>query len=225
MPPELAELVGRNGPLLFFGIGFLEFIGAPVAGVPALVAAGALASTGGSDPLLLVTLTAAGGLSADGVLFALARWRGRSMVDAACGLSSNPRSCIYAVLRRVERLGAPFLLGAKFVPGAGNMVAPAAALAGMSAPGFLGLDAAALLLWSTAYTALGWVFADQVGSVLGILAGWGAWTVAALVLLVAAAGVWRILKVQAHTRAHAAMAEEEGEGEVVDPEPPPPSTG
>lgn len=40
--PDLAQLLAQYGPAIFLALGFLEYIGAPIAAVPALIAGGAL---------------------------------------------------------------------------------------------------------------------------------------------------------------------------------------
>lgn len=204
----LTTLVAEHGLVLLFGLGFLEFIGAPIASVPMLVAIGAMAEmSGGANVVLMVLAAAAGGLLADSLLFGLTRHSGSRMIDAACGLTSNPGSCIHKVRGELDRLGGKYLVFAEFIPGVGNLIAPAAALAGVRTIAFLVEDAVALVLWAAAYTGLGWVFSDRVETVLGWLAAYLDWVVILGVALIGGAGVWRLLRVRAHTQGHRRMRE------------------
>lgn len=203
MVESLVEVVQQHGPLFFFGLAFAEFIGIPLASVPFLVIGGSLARTAAySDPTLLILSATAGGLTADSVLFGLTRWKGSVMVDAACGLTSNPKSCVMRVLERVERVGTRFILGAKFVPGVGNLISPATALAGKGFGYFLVRDAIALLLWSSAFTVLGWQFAENIRVLLRWIEGYTTTLAVAVLFAMGLATLWRLWRVRTHTRHH-----------------------
>lgn len=198
----LQGVLDSYGPLLLFGLGFAEYAGAPIASVPFLVAAGALSGTVGVGLPTIVALAATGGLAADGLWYGLARWKGSGLVGAACALSSNRGSCITSVEARVARLGAPYILAAKFIPGAGNLVAPAAGFGGYPVFRFLALDAVALLGWATAYAALGRVFTPQVEAVIVVTERYTAWVLVLGAALVVAGGAYRILKSRGHAHGH-----------------------
>lgn len=204
MNPEMtAAIIEHYGATFFFVLGFVEFIGLPVASIPALVAGGALAGMApGAHPLVMALAAAAGGLLADTTLYGLSRWKGAVMVDAACGLTSNPRSCVLLVTDQVNRIGPLFIVGAKFIPGAGNLIAPAAALAGTGPVRFLTRDAVALVTWAGAYTAAGWVFSPEIVTGLAWAGRYAGWLIPAAVALVGLAALWRIWRVRVHTQLH-----------------------
>lgn len=189
---------------LYFGLGFAEFMGVPIASTPLLVAGGALARVAeGVHPLAMIPAAAAGGLLADGVLFALVRWKGNAVVDAACGLSSNPSACVLMVESKIRRVGPAFIVVSKLVPGAGNLVGPAAALTSVSRGRFLFYDGLALLTWATVYTSLGWLLSAQVEHAVAWVTGYA--RVALLLALAAmllSAGL-RLARVKRHAKAHA----------------------
>lgn len=197
----LSAFLESHGYWLVAGVGFAEYAGVPIASVPVLVGAGALAGQAGLNPAAVALVAAAGALLADGVWFGIARWQGARIVGAACGLSSNPNACVITVRDRVERLGPRYILPAKFVPGAGNLIAPGAGLSPIGALRFLTLDAAALLVWAAVYVALGVLFAEQVEAVVALVAGYARWALVAVVVLVATAGVWRIARARRHNHA------------------------
>lgn len=151
---------------------------------------------------MIVLATATGGLTADALIYFLTRSKGDLMVDIACGLTSNPTACVLSVSRKLERAGDRYILFGKFLPGIGNLIARASALAGVPPGRFLSRDAVALLLWASAYTALGWVFADKVKPLL-------AWAVRSVdivlavgIALIVGAGLWRVIRVRLHTKEH-----------------------
>lgn len=200
---HILPFVEQYGYLLLFGVGFVEFIGLPIASTPFIMVAGALAARGALHPVVGVGSLVAGALLADAVWYALARWRGRRLVERVCGLTSHPRACIFSVTGRVARVGPPYVLVAKLLPGTGHLIAPAAGFAGMRARTFLLLDAAGLALWAGAYLGAGWLFAPWVADAVRWIEGATRGAIVAGVILVGAAGVWRLVKARRHRAAHA----------------------
>lgn len=209
--PEIVPYVERFGYLFLVGLGFLEFAGIPVVITPVLVACGALVVAGVLNPAAVVGAVVVGSLLAEIAWFTLARTHGRRLMGVACGLATQPMACILGVRRRLGRVGAPFILVAKFVPGAANLIAPASGMARMGTGRFLALDGTALLLWASFYTTLGILFAEPVLTALVWLEAWAETylrpvLLGALALLAVAVG-WRWLKARLHRRAHARLAE------------------
>lgn len=207
---ELLPFIERFGYPLLFALGFLEFAGFPIAMIPVLVAAGALVAGGVLDPVLVVLMVVAGGLLSDMGWFWVARWQGERVVDLACGLSSHPVACVVSVRRRVESMGANFVLFAKFIPGAGNLVAPASGLGRMSAGRFAGLNGIAIFAWAAAYMGLGALFAEPVMRAVLQIKAYFRWAAAAAVAAIVVAGIWRVVKVRMHRRMHAEAADRPG---------------
>ncbi|MFV1988008.1 MAG: DedA family protein [Gemmatimonadota bacterium] len=182
----LLTLIEHYGLVLLFAVGFAEYTGVPIASVPVILAA------------------ALGGLTADALWYTLARHRGERLVNAACSLSPNPRVCIGKVQARVTQLGAPYIITAKFLPGVGNLIAPAAGLGEFPALRFLALDFVALLLWANVYAGIGWVFSNEVESLIMLAQSYTRWILVVAVALIATGGTYRHLKKRWHAAAHAA---------------------
>lgn len=199
---ELVSFVGEYGYGFLLAVGFAEFVGVPIVSVPVLVTVGAVAGQGGIHPLGAALAAAAGGLLADMTWYGMGRWQGHRLVGVACGLTSNPTACVVDVEERVGRLGPRLILPAKFLPGVGNLLAPASGFAGVSLWLFLWADAAALLLWAVAYTGVGWLFSDQVYRVLEAIAAYRSsalWIGGGLIL---GAAVWRLARAGVHEMLH-----------------------
>jgi len=194
----LLTLVDTYGLILVFALGFAEYGGVPIVSVPFLVAVGGLTRMDAIPLGSVIVFAALGGLAADAMWYGLTRWRGNQLVGAACTLSSNPGSCVLNIKTKVERLGSPYILIAKFLPGAGNLVAAAAGLGNYPARAFLLLDAVALLLWASAYSGLGWLFSNQVEGALRVAETYRNWVLAVGGLLVALGGLYRYLKSRRH---------------------------
>ncbi|MGD8697912.1 MAG: DedA family protein [Gemmatimonadales bacterium] len=208
---QLALLLDQWGYVLLFAVGFLEFAGAPIASVPVLVIAGALASSGEASLASIIGSAALGGLLGDLTWYGLARWRGPGLVDIVCGLSSNPMACVLGVERRVQAVGPGFLLPAKFLPGAGNLVAAASGFAGIRLGTFALLDLIALVIWAGVYASLGWMFAPQLEPILEWASAFTLWIAGLAVVLIVGAGAWRIAKVRMHRERHEAMRAQSGD--------------
>jgi membrane protein DedA with SNARE-associated domain len=191
-----------HGYWLLFGLGFAEFAGFPVTSAPVLLAAGALSAAGNLNLLAAALSAAAGGLTADSLWYLLARWKGSRLVDLACSLTSNPTACVLGVSRKVARFGGPYVLAAKFIPGAGNLIASAAGLAGLPAARFLGFDAAAVLLWALAYISAGRIFSNEIGAVATWLGSYLHLALAVVILLIASATGWRVARFRMHRQQH-----------------------
>lgn len=202
MEDALVGFLRAHGYLTLMAVGFAEYAGAPIASVPVLVAAGAVGASAGLAPVPTVLSAAFGGLVADLAWYGLVRWRGDALVDAACGLSSNPGACVLGVRERVANLGPAYVVPAKFVPGAGNLVGAGAALAGMGPGTFLASDATALVLWAGAWTALGRLLASEVHVALELVGRYRQGAMLLVVGLVAAAAVWRVVRVRLHRGKH-----------------------
>ncbi len=194
----LLSLIDSYGIGLLVVLGFAEYGGVPIASVPFLVAAGGLSRMGVLPVWAVVVLPALGGLAADAMWYSLARWKGNKLVGVACSLSPNQKACVLAVGVRVAQMGGRYILTAKFVPGAGNLIAPAAALGNYPARRFLLFDAIALLLWATVYSGLGWIFSDQVEAIANTIERYLRFAIAGGLSLVVLGALYRYMKIRRH---------------------------
>ena len=150
------------GYWVFFAVGFAEFIGVPIVSVPVLIGGGTMVASGTLGFWAVVVSVAAGGWLADLGWYSMGRRQGSWLIDVACRLSSNQKACVSTVEDRLSRLGIPYILLAKMLPGSGNLIAVVAGLAGFASLPFIVADAAALILWAAIYTGTGWILSDQV---------------------------------------------------------------
>ncbi|HKK08689.1 MAG TPA: VTT domain-containing protein [Gemmatimonadota bacterium] len=199
---DIATFVHQYGYALLAAVGFVEYAGVPLASTPVLVTAGALTAGLPFQPVPAVLSAAAGAFAADILWFGLARWKGGALVGAACRLSSNPSACVLRVAEQVRRVGPRLIVPSKFLPGVGNLMAPAAGFACLRAGTFLLLDALAVLLWAGAYVALGRLLSREVLAVVGLLERFRNLTLAVGGLLIAGAGIWRVARSRWHLREH-----------------------
>ncbi len=181
----LDAFLSSYGYWVFFAVGFVEFVGVPIVSVPVLIAGGAMVASGTLGFLAFVLSVAAGGWLADLGWYWVGRRQGSWLIDVACRLWSNPRACVSTVKDRLSRMGTPYILLAKMLPGSGNLIAVAAGLAGFGALPFILADAASLILWAAIYTGTGWILSDQVATAIewALTYSWAATVVLVLIVL------------------------------------------
>ncbi len=201
---NLDAFLSNYGYWVFFAVGFAEFVGVPIVSVPVLIGAGAVVASGTIGVWGVVVSVAAGGWLADLGWYSLGRRQGPWLIDVACGLSSNPMACVSAVKNRLSRLGTPYILLAKMLPGSGNLIAVSAGLAGLGTLPFILTDAAALILWAAIYTGTGWIFSDEVTPAIEWAVTYNR-AVVVVVMLIVLAAAWRLWKVRFHREAHRRM--------------------
>ena len=153
-----------------------------------------------SGTLGFLGVVAAGGWLADLGWYSVGRRQGPWLIDVACGLSSNPMACVLTVKNRLSRLGTPYILLAKMLPGSGNLIAVAAGLAGFGTLPFILADGAALTLWAAIYTGTGWIFSDQVTPAIEWALTYNR-AVAVVLMLIVLAAAWRLWQVRFHQKA------------------------
>jgi len=158
----MLALLAQHGYLIVFAWIAAEQLGAPIPGVPVLLATGALAGDGrlGLAPVVLVATAAS--LLGDSVWYALGRRKGARVLRFLCRISLEPDTCVRRTEGIVERHGAVALIFAKFVPGLATVAPPLAGVSGMSWSLFLATAAAAGALYTAAYASLGFLFSAQL---------------------------------------------------------------
>src|SRR5580700_9720105 len=159
---DTLQFVVQYGYALLFAWVLAEQGGLPIPATPLLLAAGALAGRGRmSFPLVVLSATAAC-MAADVFWYFFGKRRGAVVLNLLCRIALEPDSCVRRTETRFSKLGARTLLICKFVPGL-NTAAPA--LAGMlNAPfsRFMVFELLGALLWTTAYSVVGFLFSKQL---------------------------------------------------------------
>ena len=172
MQQSLQFLIRHGYAVLFLWL-LVEQAALPVPSVPVLVACGALARSGQLSPPLLMLTALAACLLADNLWFYLGRRSGGKVLKLLCRIALEPDSCVRRTENAFVRYGSRSLLVAKFLPGFNTVAAPLAGSAGIAWPRFLAFDCAGVLLWLTAYVGIGYLFSDQIESVMEYAAGAG----------------------------------------------------
>ena len=121
-------------------------------------------------------------LIADTIWFQLGRRRGRRVLRLLCRVSLEPDSCVRQTENAFLKYGMSSLLVSKFIPGLNAVAAPLAGNSRSPYWRFLLYDGAGAAIWSGAYLALGYLFSDQLETLLAYASRMGS----NLLLLVAA---------------------------------------
>jgi membrane protein DedA with SNARE-associated domain/rhodanese-related sulfurtransferase len=166
-------LISHGAPILF-GAVLMEQIGLPLPALPWLLAAGALAATGGFNLAAGIGLTILACLLADGLWFYLGWSRGHQVLSLLCRISLEPDSCVRRTENLFTKYGWRGIVIAKFVPGLSTVVPPLAGMSEMTAAHFLSVDALGSALYGSCFLALGYFFSaqiQQVGSAIASIGG------------------------------------------------------
>lgn len=162
---DLLSLIARHGYLVVFAFVFAESIGLPVPAALALVGAGAAVASGKMSASVILGGSWLVMSAGDTVLYFLGRSTGWTLLGALCRLSMNPETCILRSAESFYKRGKMTLLFAKFVPGVNTMAPPLAGSMKMRPWQFLRFDVMGVLLYVTAYFALGFVFRDFLAAI------------------------------------------------------------
>lgn len=127
---------------------FLEQIGVPIPAFPALLAAGALVSSGELNlPGCLLTALAAS-LLADLIWYQIGRVQGGAVLNLMCRLSWRPDSCVSTTKTAFSKYGARTLLFSKFVPGLSVIAPPLSGMVRVSLSRFIIYDGIGAVAWA-----------------------------------------------------------------------------
>ncbi len=182
---QLIQFLMTYGYAVVFGVAFAEQMGLPVPAATLLISMGALSRSGEVDFVAVVASGAAAALSADLIWFQLGRLHGRYVLRLLCRISLEPDYCVRRTEDKFERWGLWALLPAKFIPGFNAATVPLAGLIKTPLLRFVIFDAPAVVLWSCAYTTLGYLFSAQIQQIIGFLPRFGALILTLAVLYVA----------------------------------------
>jgi len=172
MPDHLAisdilAFVERHGYVLLFGWVLVEQSAIPLPSVPLLLAAGTLIRTGRLHAALASACCVLGALIADTIWFQLGRHRGRRVLRLLCRVSLEPDSCVRQTENAFLKYGMSSLLVSKFVPGLNAVAAPLAGNSRSPYWRFVLYDSAGALIWSGVYLGLGYLFSEQLETMVG----------------------------------------------------------
>jgi membrane protein DedA with SNARE-associated domain/rhodanese-related sulfurtransferase len=155
-----------------------------------LMAGGALSAHGRMRASIVISLGVLACVAADSIWFCLGRRWGSQVMRVLCRFTADPQRFSQNAHEKFRRYGVRVLSVAKFFPGFDALMPPLVGAEGVSVAAFLSLDTIVGVLWSGFYTALGYVFSNEldvaiawtrqfgtglaiaIGSVIAVYAGW-----------------------------------------------------
>jgi membrane protein DedA with SNARE-associated domain len=180
MMEQLTALLVQYGLwFVFFNI-FVEQLGLPVPAVPTLLAAGAIAATGGPGVPAVVLVAVAGSLLGDLIWYAAGRIYGMRVLQFLCRISISPDSCVRQTETRFTRWGAPSLLFAKFIPGFATVAPPVAGALRVPVGPFLAYSTLSAALYAGVAAGTGVFFYREIDWVIGRLEAMGVYALVVL---------------------------------------------
>lgn len=183
---DLIDFVVRHGPAVLFGWVLVDQAGVPLPAVPLLLVVGGLAGAGRLSLSLAIGAAVAGSLAADLLWYTFGRRRGASVLGILCRITLEPDSCV----RRVEDLFVAYrlrsLLIAKFLPGLNPLAAALSGVVKVPLGLFLLCEVAGALVWSAAWTGLGYLFSDLIEPIAAGASRLGGTSVLVVLALLAA---------------------------------------
>ena len=164
----LLQFIIHYGPIALFIAVFAEQFGLPAPGSSLLIATGALYSAGRMAVFFSILMSVLACLVADASWY----WIGRSYLAKRTDRLNLSRSMLRIYLQdrsaHFFRYGYLVFLVFKFLPGP-NMVSVHVGRFGLARPRLLLFDTIASLLWVGGYTAIGFVFSNNLRYAFGLL--------------------------------------------------------
>jgi len=161
---EILHFLERHGYVVVFAAIIGRQACLPVPSNLLLVAAGALARAGKLGVAPILCLSAAAFVLADLAWYESGRRWGDRTLHFLLAFSPDPEASVRKANAMFSRHGVRLLLISKFVMGLDAVAVPLTGEARIAVPAFLSYDAAGALLWSSTYTALGFVFSKRLGA-------------------------------------------------------------
>ena len=197
---NLMAAVEHHGYAATSAILFLSCCGLPLPISVVLLIAGATAHGGGLNLRLLILCAAGAALSGDTLMYLGGRLTGWWLLTGICRISMNPETCIFGSANSFYRRGPKTLLFAKFIPGLATVAAPLSGSLNMQPWRFLLLDGIGLLLYSTVWSLVGFVFARFLREIIGWLGRVGHITAATLTMALVLYLLWLVMSYLRDTR-------------------------
>jgi len=202
---DLQHFLLEFGYIAVFGAAFAEQIGLPLPAATLLIGMGALSRSGEVSFAAVIATAASAALIADLIWFELGHLHGRSVLQLLCRISLEPDSCVRRTEDAFERLELWVLIPAKFVPGFNAAAVPLAGMMKTPLLRFLAFDVSGIILWSGAYTSLGYIFSSEIERLLMYLARLGTSLFVFVGAVVAAYIVYKIRQRKQFLKALAVM--------------------
>jgi len=173
MMSDTLQFLVKHGYLVLFATVLGQQLGLPLPSTPFIIAAGALAHSGQLSFAAALFVACGAALIADLLWFEIGRLRGTRVLQFLCRISLEPDYCVRRTENMFARHGAKTLVVGKLVPGLSVLATPMAGVYGLARSRFLFFDGLGILLWIGTFELLGYLFSDQLESVVAYASRFG----------------------------------------------------
>ena len=187
---DLLAVIEHHGYAVTAIVLFLGCCGLPVPLSVVLLAVGAAAHGGSLNLGLVIAIASAAALCGDTLMYLGGRYTGWWLLAGLCRLSMNPETCIFGAANSFYKRGPKTLVVAKFIPGLATVAPPLAGSLNMRLSRFLRLDATGVVLYVSAWTLAGFVFARFLRDLIGWIERVGHATTTVVLLLLVFYAIW-----------------------------------
>jgi membrane protein DedA with SNARE-associated domain len=156
------QFVLEYGYLILFAALFAHQVGLPLPGPLFLLAAGALVASGKLGLVAVLVLAVVACVLADWLWYEAGRRRGDRVLHFIHRFTRDPDFHDRRAKQTFARHGLGLLLIAKFVPGLDAVTPPLAGISRTSRLRFFAFDAVGTSLYAGVYSALGYIFSDDL---------------------------------------------------------------
>jgi membrane protein DedA with SNARE-associated domain/rhodanese-related sulfurtransferase len=162
----MLEVLAHHGYAVTALVMFIACCGLPLPLSVVLLTVGAAAQHGSLHLSQVIVYAVAAGLCGDTLMYLGGRFTGWWLLAGLCRVSMNPDQCIFGSARSFYKRGPRTLLFAKFVPGLATVAAPLAGSLNLKLRKFALLDGCGVLIYVSAWTLTGFVFAPVLRDVV-----------------------------------------------------------
>ncbi len=196
----MIDLLIEHGYLLLFLWIFLDQLGLPLPGIPAILTAGALSGQGHLDllPCLMVIIVAC--LPANLFWYFMGIRFGNKVLSLLCLVSIEPDTCISSTSTAFHRYGSASLLLAKFVPGLNVVTPPLAGLSGIPVWRFTLLNTVGTILFGLAFLLPAYMAHDMLAEITQMVLSYGSYSAAVVLAVVVAWYSWKVTQRRLYAR-------------------------
>jgi membrane protein DedA with SNARE-associated domain/rhodanese-related sulfurtransferase len=142
---------------------------------------------------VLILCAASSALVGDTLMYLGGRYTGWWMLTNICRFSMNPEVCVFTSARQFYKRGPRALMIAKFVPGLATVAAILAGSLNMRARRFLITDGFGVLLYVSAWSSVGYLFAPFLRVVIADVERVAHVTAATVTAAIVVYGLWLLL--------------------------------
>ena len=156
---NLLDVIAHHGYAVTSIVLFAACCGLPMPLSVVLLTAGAAAHGGSLNLGVLVLCAFGSALLGDTLMYLGGRYTGWWLLTNICRFSMNPETCVFASAQQFYKRGPRALMIAKFVPGLATVAAILAGSLNMRMRRFLTMDGLGVLMYVSAWSLTGYLFA------------------------------------------------------------------